>query len=72
MTIPLPFANQIVLPATVLYGGDAPSMVAGVTQFNVQLGTFSASPGGSIYFSLGVSGPSSTGPSVSVALWVTL
>jgi uncharacterized protein (TIGR03437 family) len=72
MTIPLPFANQIVFPATVLYGGDAPSMVAGVTQFNVQLGTFSASPGGPIYFSLGVSGPSSTGPSVSVGLWVTL
>ena len=70
MTIPLPFANQIVLPATVLYGGDAPGFVAGVTQFNVQLGTFSAT-GGSIYFSLGVRGPSATGPSVSVGLWVT-
>jgi hypothetical protein len=73
MTLPIPFANQIFLPATVLYGGDAPGIVAGVTQFNVQLGTFSASPG-SIYFALGVNGPSSTtgpGPGVLVDLWIT-
>jgi hypothetical protein len=39
MTTPLPFSSTYLLPATVLYGGDAPDMVAGVTQFNVQLGT---------------------------------
>ena len=75
MTIPIPFANQIGFPATVLYGGDSPGMVAGVTQFNVQLGTFSASAGtGSVYFALGINGPSSTtgpGPGIGVGLWVT-
>ena len=69
-TVPIPFATQFILPATVLYGGDAPGIVAGITQFKVQLGTFSASTG-SYSFGLGVNGPSSTGPGVSVWLWVT-
>ena len=42
MTPPVPLATQIFVPATVLYGGDAPGTVAGVTQFNVQLGPLSA------------------------------
>ncbi len=75
MTIPLPFANQIELPATVLYGGAAPGIVAGVTQFNVRLGAFPASAvPGAVYFSLGINGPSSTtgpGPAVGTTLWVT-
>jgi uncharacterized protein (TIGR03437 family) len=74
MTLPLPFANQIGLPATVLYGGAAPGMIAGVTQFNVQLGTFSDAGPGAVYFNLAVQGPSSptaSGPSVSVGLSVT-
>jgi uncharacterized protein (TIGR03437 family) len=34
-----PFGGPVVpLPATVLYGGAAPELVVGVTQFNVQLG----------------------------------
>ena len=69
-TVPIPFATQFILPATVLYGGDTPGIVAGITQFKVQLGTFSASTG-SYSFGLGVNGPSSTGPGVSVWLWVT-
>ena len=32
------------LPATALYGGAAPGFVAGVTQFNVQLGTATTPP----------------------------
>jgi uncharacterized protein (TIGR03437 family) len=36
-----PFAT---LPATALYGGAAPGIVAGVTQFNVQLGTVTKPP----------------------------
>jgi uncharacterized protein (TIGR03437 family) len=32
-------APFVTLPATALYGGAAPGIVAGVTQFNVQLGT---------------------------------
>jgi uncharacterized protein (TIGR03437 family) len=35
------------LPATALYGGAAPGIVAGVTQFNVQLGTTTSSLDGS-------------------------
>jgi uncharacterized protein (TIGR03437 family) len=69
-TVPIPFSSQYVLPATVLYGGAAPGMVAGVTQFNVQLGAFSAT-GGIYAFNLTVAGPSSTGPTVSQTLWVT-
>jgi uncharacterized protein (TIGR03437 family) len=74
MTLPFPFADQILLPATVLYGGDAPGLVAGVTQFNVQLGTFSSGGSGAVDFSLGVNGPSSPtgpGPGLGVELWVT-
>jgi hypothetical protein len=70
MTIPIPFANQIILPAKVLYGGDVPGFVTGVTQFMVQLGSFSASTG-PVFFSLSMSGPASTGPEFSVGLWVT-
>jgi uncharacterized protein (TIGR03437 family) len=69
-TVPIPFGSQFVLPATVMYGGAAPGIVAGITQFNVQLGTFSASMG-TYYFALSVSGPSATGPSVSLGIWVT-
>lgn len=69
-TLPLPFSSQYVLPATVLYGGAAPGMVAGVTQFNVQLGAFSAT-GGIYAFNLTVAGPPLTGPAVSQTLWVT-
>jgi uncharacterized protein (TIGR03437 family) len=74
MTIPFPFANQIGLPATVLYGGCAPGMIAGVTQFDVQLGTFSSGGSGPVDFVLGINGPSSPagpGPSLEVQLWVT-
>jgi uncharacterized protein (TIGR03437 family) len=41
----IPFGGPFVtLPATALYGGAAPGIVAGVTQFNVQLGTFTTPP----------------------------
>jgi uncharacterized protein (TIGR03437 family) len=50
-TVPLPccgfgFAvgGLVSLPATALYGGAAPGFVAGVTQFNVQLGTVTTPP----------------------------
>jgi uncharacterized protein (TIGR03437 family) len=68
-TYPAPYATQYFLPATVLYAGPAPGSVAGVTQFNVQLGTSSAQ--GAYLFSLGVTGPTATGPSVGVDVWVT-
>jgi uncharacterized protein (TIGR03437 family) len=62
---PFPFTNQLPLPATVLYGGAAPGLVAGVTQFNVQLGTSSST--GTNAFGLGVSSPG-----VSVTVWIKL
>jgi uncharacterized protein (TIGR03437 family) len=74
MTLILPFASQIFLPATVLYGGAAPGMVAGVTQFNVQLGTFSSGGTVPVYFDLAVGGPTSLtgpGPQLGTGLWVT-
>jgi uncharacterized protein (TIGR03437 family) len=39
--IVLPFGggNPVGYPATVLYGGAAPGVIAGISQFNVQLGT---------------------------------
>ena len=70
-TMPLPFSNQIFVPATVLYGGAAPELVVGVTQFNVQLGAFPGPITAGIFLNLGVTGPSSTGPSVATGLWVT-
>jgi len=47
-TIGIPFVGgvQTSLPATALYGGAAPGFVAGVTQFNIQLGTTTSSVGG--------------------------
>lgn len=47
--IGIPFVGGTVtsLPATALYGGAAPGFIAGVTQFNVQLGTTASSLGGS-------------------------
>jgi hypothetical protein len=45
-----------------------------VTQFNVQLGTFSSGGTGPVYFDLGVGGPSSLtgpGPQLGTGLWVT-
>jgi uncharacterized protein (TIGR03437 family) len=68
-TFPAPFTNRYVLPATVLYGGAAPGIVAGVTQLNVQLGAFSAL--GAYSFGLAVTGPAVTGPSFGLAVWVT-
>lgn len=42
----IPFVGGLptTLPATALYGGAAPGIVAGVTQFNVQLGTVTTPP----------------------------
>ena len=53
------FPISIAMPAngptaTVLYGGAAPGIVAGVTQFNLQLGPISSSS----EFTFGVTGPS--------------
>jgi uncharacterized protein (TIGR03437 family) len=71
-TVPIPFSNQFFVPATVLYGGAAPELVAGVTQFNVQLGAFPSSITAGIFaLNLGVAGLSSTSPGVSTGLWVT-
>jgi uncharacterized protein (TIGR03437 family) len=71
-TAPIPFSNQVGLAVTVLYGGAAPELVAGVTQFNVQLGAFSSPTAVGLYaVNLIVAGPSSTSPSVSTGLWVT-
>jgi uncharacterized protein (TIGR03437 family) len=48
------------LPVRVLYGGDAPGYVAGISQFHVQIG---AVPNGSSCFTLAVQGPvSAAGP----------
>jgi uncharacterized protein (TIGR03437 family) len=70
--VSVPFRNPISIPVTVLYGGAAPELVAGVTQFNVQLGAFPSSITAGIYaLALIVTGPSSTSPSVSTGLWVT-
>jgi uncharacterized protein (TIGR03437 family) len=51
--------------ATVLYGGAAPGIVAGVTQFNVHIGTL-PSPLGLLAFNFNVAGPST----VSQIVWV--
>ena len=70
--VSVPFRNPISLPVTVLYGGAAPQLVAGVTQFNVQLGAFpNSTPVDICAINLIVTGPSSTSPSVSTGLWVT-
>ncbi|HEX3748772.1 MAG TPA: SBBP repeat-containing protein [Bryobacteraceae bacterium] len=65
-------ATSLKLSATVLYGGDAPGMVAGITQFNVQLGAL-GSGAGTVCFDLAVQGPVSAispGPAVSVGVCV--
>jgi uncharacterized protein (TIGR03437 family) len=60
-----PFAPPpIALTATVLYGGAAPGF-AGVTQFNIQLGTYPASVGTSA-FALTL-----TNPTVTQTVWIT-
>jgi uncharacterized protein (TIGR03437 family) len=71
--VSVPFMNQFGVPATVLYGGAAPELVTGVTQFNVQLGAPSspAPVGFSGVLNLTVDGPSSTSPSVSLGFWFT-
>jgi uncharacterized protein (TIGR03437 family) len=57
-------APPISLAATVLYGGAAPGSVAGVTQFNVQIGTYAAS-GGLHPFTLTL-----TNPTVTQTIWI--
>jgi hypothetical protein len=48
-----------VIAATALYGGVAPGLVAGITQFNVQLGTPPAA-GGTNFFEVTVTLGNST------------
>jgi uncharacterized protein (TIGR03437 family) len=57
------------LPATALYGGAAPGIVAGVTQFNVQLGTVT-NPPSTATAAYGVSVGTSNN-FVSVGVWIT-
>jgi uncharacterized protein (TIGR03437 family) len=64
-TPPAPFVSTHLLAATVLYGGAAPGTVAGVTQFNVQLGAISGAPGVQ-GFNLLLSNPT-----VNVVVWAT-
>jgi uncharacterized protein (TIGR03437 family) len=61
---PLP----ITLPATALYGGAGPGFVAGVTQFNVQLGATTTPPStGTAPYSVSVG---SAGNLVSQTVWI--
>jgi len=65
----LPFGASIT--ATVQYAGAAPGLVAGATQFNVQLGAVPATSGVSpINLSVTGAGPTSANGSVTVYLWV--
>jgi len=57
------------LPATALYGGAAPGIVAGVTQFNVQLGTITTPPStATAAYSVSVGTP---GNFVTAGVWIT-
>jgi uncharacterized protein (TIGR03437 family) len=74
-TIGIPFVGgtETSLPVTALYGGSAPGFIAGVTQFNVQLGTTATSLGGSpstatAAYSVSVGTPNN---SVSAGVWIT-
>jgi uncharacterized protein (TIGR03437 family) len=58
----------ITITATVQYGGAAPTLVAGITQFNVQLGTPPASSGTPVFNVSVTSG--ATGVSVSQGVWI--
>jgi hypothetical protein len=58
----------ISITATVLYGGAAPEMAAGITQFNVQLGTPPASSGTSPFNVSVTGGPANS--SVSQNVWI--
>ncbi|MGA3186015.1 MAG: SBBP repeat-containing protein [Bryobacteraceae bacterium] len=53
-------------PATVLYGGAAPDIVAGVTQFNVQIGAVAES-NFAFQFSFSITGPASVAQTVWIA-----
>ena len=65
----LPFGASI--PATVQYAGAAPGLVAGATQFNVQLGAVPASSGVSpMNLSVTGAGPTLANGSVGVYLWI--
>ena len=55
---------QNVPNSTVVYGGAAPGIVAGVTQFNIQLGTTPATGGAAV----SVTGAAST---IDLIIWVT-
>lgn len=58
------------LPATALYGGAAPGFVAGITQFNVQLGT-AATPPTTATAAYSVSVGVLAGSFVSAGVWIT-
>ena len=62
----LPFNPGFSIAATVLYGGAAPGLVAGATQFNVQLGT-APTHIGTYGFSLTVGNPT-----VTQTVWIRL
>ena len=68
-----PFGPSLLnLAATVQYGGAAPGFVAGVTQFNVLLGTVTAPPStGTNAFSLTLTGPT-VNQTVTQTVWFTL
>lgn len=66
-----PFVTEGVtsLPATALYGGAAPGFVAGVTQFNVQLGTAATPPTtATAAYSLSVGTPDNF---ITSSVWIT-
>jgi uncharacterized protein (TIGR03437 family) len=67
--IPAVFSIPVSLPATVSYGGAAPGIVAGVTQFNVRLGTVSI-PASTATAEYTVS-VGTAGNSVSQTVWIT-
>ena len=65
----LPFGASI--PGTVQYAGAAPGLVAGATQFNVQLGAPPAGSGVSaMNLSVSGAGPTLANGSVAVYLWI--
>ena len=68
-SIAAPFTTPYILPATMLYAGAAPGIIAGVTQFNVQFGTTSA-PSGAYEFVVSASIPGMNAANETV--WVKL
>jgi uncharacterized protein (TIGR03437 family) len=80
--ISVPGGNQNPCPceisanATVLYGGAAPDIVAGVSQFNIQLGAFSPIQGSVFPFNFALSNFASVNPTAmqtfaAQSVWVT-